>query len=211
MTMNPRFAARALLPLFLAALYPLFACSPSRADDRDAAAGGKTMANLQAAYEDEVNAVIRYKAFAKQADTEGYTQVGSLFRAAARAERIHADNHARVIKKMGGKPTAAKHKPAVKSTRENLQASLKGENEESLTGYPAFIKQAKADKNEAAVRTFTYARDAEASHAQCFQLALNDLQSWKGGTKTFYVSRVTGMTMMYPVLGKAAKEYVQVK
>ena len=51
-----------------------------------------TLDNLQAAFNGESNANARYLAFAKKADEEGYGQVASLFRAAARAEEIHAAN-----------------------------------------------------------------------------------------------------------------------
>src|SRR5271169_3817001 len=60
-----------------------------------------TIDNLQAAFNGESNANARYLAFAKKADEEGYTEVASLFRAAAKAEEIHAHNHAVVIEKMG--------------------------------------------------------------------------------------------------------------
>jgi hypothetical protein len=58
-----------------------------------------TLENMQAAYNGESNAHARYLAFAKPADQEGYGEVASLFRAAARAEEIHPGNHAVVIKK----------------------------------------------------------------------------------------------------------------
>ncbi len=45
-----------------------------------------------AAFNGESNANARYVAFAVKADEEGYKGVGSLFRAAARAEEIHAED-----------------------------------------------------------------------------------------------------------------------
>ena len=102
-----------------------------------------TMSNLQAAYNGESNAHARYLAFAKKADAEGYAGAASLFRAAARAEQIHAGNHADVIKKFGRAPEAKLEQPAVKSTRENLEAALKGESYERDEMYPAFIRDAR--------------------------------------------------------------------
>ena len=87
-----------------------------------------TMSNLQTAFNGESNAHARYLAFAVKADAEGYAGVASLFRAAARAEEIHAGNHAAVIKDFGGIPVAKLEDPGVKSTRENLEAALKGGN-----------------------------------------------------------------------------------
>jgi rubrerythrin len=71
-----------------------------------AIAGTTTLENLQAAYNGESNAHSRYLAFAKQASLEGYGEVASLFRAAARAEEIHASNHAAVLRMLGAVPQA---------------------------------------------------------------------------------------------------------
>src|SRR5664279_606623 len=81
-----------------------------------ASGSATTLKNLQTAFNGESNANARYDAFAKQADKEGYGQVASLFRAAARAEAIHAANHAVVIKNLGGTPEAKVEKPDVKTT-----------------------------------------------------------------------------------------------
>ncbi|HWT65124.1 MAG TPA: ferritin family protein, partial [Terracidiphilus sp.] len=53
-----------------------------------------TVKNLKAAYQGEMNARALYIAFAAQADEDGYCGIASLFRAAARAEQIHAHNQA---------------------------------------------------------------------------------------------------------------------
>ncbi|HET7103335.1 MAG TPA: ferritin family protein, partial [Terracidiphilus sp.] len=58
--------------------------------------------NLVAAFDNEMSAHARNLAFAGKADEEGLGGIASLFRASARAEQIHADNHARVIRHMGG-------------------------------------------------------------------------------------------------------------
>ena len=63
-----------------------------------------TMDNLQAAFNGESSPRARYSVFAEKADAEGYAGAASLFRAAARAEEIHAGNHAAVIQKFGGVP-----------------------------------------------------------------------------------------------------------
>ena len=112
------------------------------------------MSNLQTAFNGESNAHARYLAFAVKADAEGYAGVASLFRAAARAEEIHAGNHAAVIKDFGGIPVAKLEDPGVKSTRENLEAALKGENYERDVMYPAFLSQATSDASAEALRTF---------------------------------------------------------
>src|ERR1035441_3646768 len=89
-----------------------------------------TLANLQAAYEGESNACAKYTAFAVKAVEEGFMDVASLFRAAARAEQIHAENHARVIRKFGADPKCTIHEVTVGSTAENLAAAIAGEEYE---------------------------------------------------------------------------------
>ena len=154
-----------------------------------------TLENLQTAFNGESNAHNRYLAFATKADSEGYGQVASLFRAAARAEEVHAANHAKVIKELGGNPKATIDIPQVNSTRENLQVAIKGESYERDSMYPAFLKQARTDGNHAAVRTLNLARLAEAEHAKLYTQALQDLDAMKNtGAKTFYVCPVCGFT-----------------
>lgn len=175
-----------------------------------------TLDNLMAAYDGESNAHARYLAFAKKADEEGYGAVASLFRAAARSEEIHARNHAEVIKKMGGTPKADVKTPEVKSAKENLQAAIEGETYEYKAMYPAFIKKARAEKNRDAIRTFEYARNVETGHAKLYQEALNNLDTWKGGPKDFFVCTICGNTVVKidfkkcPVCYRPREKYVKV-
>lgn len=154
-----------------------------------------TLDNLQAAYNGESNAAAKYAAFAKKADAEGYGAVASLFRAAAKAEQIHATAHAAVIKKMGAEPKADVQAPEIKGTRENLQAAVKGETYERDTMYPEFLKQARAEGKGDAVRSLNHAKTAEAEHAKLYQQALDNLEQWKGGAREFYVCPVCGYTV----------------
>jgi rubrerythrin len=94
--------------------------------------------NLLKAYEGELNAHARYRAYAAKAEDEGMSGAASLFRAAARAEQIHAGNHARVIRHMGGEAVADILPFRVKSTLENLKAALGGEQHEIDSLYPTF-------------------------------------------------------------------------
>ncbi|HLO01230.1 MAG TPA: rubrerythrin family protein [Pyrinomonadaceae bacterium] len=154
----------------------------------------ETLNNLQTAYDGESNAHARYLAFAQKADAEGYGRVASLFRAAARAEEIHASNHARVIQKLGGAPTANIKTPEVNGTAENLDAAIKGESYERDTMYPDFLKQAREVANSQAVRTFNLARNAEAEHAKLYSEARNNLEAWKTDKQIFFVCPVCGFT-----------------
>ena len=160
----------------------------------------KTLDNLIAAFNGESNAHAKYLAYAVKADEEGYGKVASLFRAAAAAEQIHLNNHAKVITAMGGTAKADIKAAPVKSTKENLEDALKGENYERLTMYPEFIGQAQKENKTDAVRTFTYAKDAETEHAKLYQAALDNMKAWKLPKTDFYVCPTCG----YTVEGKPA-------
>ena len=159
------------------------------------AAAGTTLQNLQTAFNGESNAHARYLAFAKKADAEGFAQAAALFRAAARAEEVHAANHAVVIKKMGGAPEAKIDTPEVKSTRENLETAVKGETYERDVMYPEFLKQARAEGNRDAIQTFNYAKTAEAEHAKLYSAAAADPGKMKAKGVTYQVCSVCGYTV----------------
>ncbi|MGH9523151.1 MAG: rubrerythrin family protein [Terriglobales bacterium] len=152
-----------------------------------------TLKNLQAAYNGESNAHARYLVFAVKAAEEGFAGVASLFRAAARAEKIHANNHAVVIRKMNAEPQATIEAGPVRSTRENLMAAIEGETYERDVMYPEFIKIAQQENNPAAIRTFNYALEAETEHARLYADALAELPSHRGRT-TYLVCAVCGFT-----------------
>jgi rubrerythrin len=180
----------------------------------------QTLKNLLAAFNGESNASARYGAFAAKADEEGYLRVGSLFRAAARAEQIHASNHAVVIQKLGGTPAAQIEAGAVKSTVENLQAAIAGETYEVEVMYPEFIGEAETRKNAAARRTFKFAFEVEKVHAQLFARALQTIQQGAEESReelrhkaTYYVCPDCGFTAdkaefdRCPVCGHLKEEF----
>jgi rubrerythrin len=179
-----------------------------------------TLQNSQEAYNGEMNANARYTAFAKQADEEGYGPVASLFLAAARAEEVHAKALAEVVKKLGAEPQADLKVPAVKTTRENLEAALKGENYERDAMYPAFVKRAGADQEAGAARIFRYAKTAETGHAKLYDEALKTLDTLKKAEPAvYYVCTVCGYTVTKaeftfnkcPSCGQPKEKYVEVK
>jgi len=159
---------------------------------QEKAAPASTLDNLQAAYNGESNANAKYLAYAKKADEEGYGKVASLWRAAARAEQVHLERHAKIISDMGGIPKADVKLPEIRSTKENLQDSFKGETYESTEMYPVFLKQAEAEKNAAAIDSFEDAEKAEAVHAKLYDEAFKNVDAWKGANQEFYVCPLCG-------------------
>ncbi len=144
---------------------------------------GSTSENLQAAFAGESQANRRYLFFAEKADESGQKLIARLFRAAAEAETAHARNH---LGTTGG----------VKSTPENLEAAVKGEHYEFVEMYPAFISQAKTEKNAAAERSFDWANKVERIHHRLFQKAIDDLKSGKASVdKPYFICQNCGNTV----------------
>jgi rubrerythrin len=155
--------------------------------------------NLLSAFEGESNAHAKYTAFAVKADADGIYGAASLFRAAALAEQIHAGNHARVIRQMGGEAIAEIYPFEVESTLENLKTACEGEQYEIDNMYPEFLKEARTRLNTTAVRTFEWALEAEKTHARLYGEAIALLEagapgSWLDAARDFYVCATCGYT-----------------
>jgi rubrerythrin len=124
-----------------------------------------TASNLKEAFAGESQASQKYLAFAKKAEKDGFHNIATLFRAAAAAEQIHAEGH---LGAMDG----------IQTTAENLQVAIAGETHEYTEMYPPMLQQAEAEGHKAK-RMFGYAMQAEAVHAQLYQLALDAAKNGK--------------------------------
>jgi rubrerythrin len=140
----------------------------------------KTLDDLKEAFAGESQANRKYLAFAKKADEEGYPQVARLFRAAAAAETVHAHNHLKVME-------------GIKSTAENLQVAIQGENYESVSMYPAFVKDAEEEDDKKALRSFRDALEVEKIHEGLYREALENLGK-SDEQYDYYVCPVCGYT-----------------
>ena len=125
-----------------------------------------TMDNVKAAFAGESQANRKYLSFSEKAVQDGYPGVARLFRAASDAEAIHAGT---LLNVMG----------AVKSTAENLAASVDGETHEFTEMYPAFISEAENEGQKAAITPFTYAMKAEEVHAGLYAKAAEAVKAGK--------------------------------
>lgn len=135
---------------------------------------------LKQAFAGESQANRKYLAFAAKADQEGYPQAARLFRAAAEAETVHANNHLRALKGIG-------------STKENLQEAVSGETYEFKSMYPDMIETAKTEGNKEAERTFNYANEVEKIHAGLYEKMINHLDT-QTESYSYYVCPVCGFT-----------------
>jgi len=123
----------------------------------------KTLKNLMEAFAGESQANRKYISYSNKAEADGKKNAAKLFKAASDAETIHALKHFEVA-------------GMIKSTVENLNDAVNGENHEYQSMYPEFLQAAQEEGNQAAVRTFTYALKAEEVHARLYQEALNNLE-----------------------------------
>lgn len=135
----------------------------------------KTIENLKAGIKGETTASAKYAAYAVKAKEEGFLQIAILFQATSKSEEIHAQNHTKVLTKLGVTMEAFQPEFEVKTTKENLEDALKGENYEVATMYPDFLKAAEAEKVVDAKKSFTWAMDTEKKHATLYQAALDAL------------------------------------
>jgi rubrerythrin len=140
----------------------------------------KTIEDLKAAFAGESQANRRYLAFAKKADADGFPQVAKLFRAAAHAETVHALNH---FKALG----------EIKTTAENLDAAITGENYEVVSMYPAFMQDAETEGEKRALTSFRWAFEVEKVHEELYRKALDTL-SKDTPLEDYYVCPVCGYT-----------------
>jgi rubrerythrin len=93
---------------------------------------------------------------------------------------------------LGSRSECEIHPVEVKSTLENLKAALNGEQYEIDTMYPGFLEEATAHKTTSAMRTFTYALEAEKTHARLYGeaitlLAAGKKDSWIAEARDFYI------------------------
>jgi rubrerythrin len=139
--------------------------------------GNNTLKNLMDAFAGESQANRKYLAYSKKAEKDGNMNAAKLFRVAADAETLHALKHFEVAGKVG-------------TTADNLADAVAGETHEYKEMYPAFVQQAEAEGNKAAVMSFTFAMKAEEVHAKLYKEALESLDQTE--EVTYYLCPVCG-------------------
>jgi rubrerythrin len=163
-----------------------------------------TMDNLQAAFAGESQANRKYLAFAKKAEADGKPQVARLFRAAAEAETVHTHAHLRVMNGVG-------------TTEANVQAAIEGEGHEFKVMYPDFVAAARAEGNQAALRSFEFAMAVEKIHHDLYGTAAEALKAGKDlPAAKIFVCPVCGNTVLNgapekcPICGAAGAKFAEI-
>jgi rubrerythrin len=141
-----------------------------------------TKGGVKAAFAGESQAHVRYLIFADKAEKEGFPNVSRLFRALSFAEQMHATNHLKDLKGIG-------------STAENLQTAVDGETYEVTEMYPAFKAVAELQGEKGAVRSITWALDAEKVHFELYDRAKSAVASGEDADiGELYICELCGWT-----------------
>jgi rubrerythrin len=142
----------------------------------------------------ERDAIARYEAFAVKAEEEGYPGAASLFRAAARGEKAHANRFARILKQHGHNvPEGTGHHPLVGDTADNLRTAAAAEVAERDGIYREAVETCRLHKADDLAKIFDQTRDSEVEHNNLCQAAARNLESMKQD-KRYYVCNECGYT-----------------
>jgi rubrerythrin len=149
---------------------------------------------LASALQNERQAALRYEAFMAQAEQEGYPGAANLFRACAKAERIHARRFKAALEQYGAAvPAEPAYTPSVGDTRSNLRAAMSGEQSERDSTYREANEVAKAGRNPDVARLFEVTRDTETEHANLLASAASSLEELKQ-PKAYWLCEDCGFT-----------------
>lgn len=132
---------------------------------------------IRQAYVGEAKAVLRLKAFAKQADEEGYPQLARLFRVISFSEEIHGRRALRLLRDVG-------------TTEANLKESFESEEKVAGVAYGKFVKIAEEAGDRASALYFRQSKDVEDIHAKLYKEAMDDLLEER--ETAYYVCTVCG-------------------
>ena len=130
--------------------------------------GTKSHENLKNAFAGESQANRRYLYFARQADIEGYPDMGGLFRDTSEAETGHAFGHLDFLKEVGDPCTGV----PIGTTEKNLKPAVEGETYEYTEMYPGCAKTARDEGLEELAEWFETLAKAGKSHAGRFNKGL---------------------------------------
>ena len=156
--------------LWVAVALPLLVACSSRPD--------RTIENLKNAVTSETGAAVRYRAFAVQAEKEGFVNISNLLEAIARSEEIHAVRQRKALSGYG-EPVGETNLPLprIGSTRENLKMSLRTEHFMSQTVFPIFEASAAAEGATEADQLFRRATAVSVLHSEYCRNALDKLEN----------------------------------
>ena len=131
-------------------------------------------------------------------------QIAKLFKAAAKAETVHAHNHLRVM-------------DGVRTTTENVAEAISGERYEFKKMYPEFLEVADKEDEKLASWTFNVANEVEKIHAEMYLQAQKALEKGEDlPAKDIYVCDTCGNTVhevpeRCPICGAPKEQFEKIK
>jgi rubrerythrin len=142
-----------------------------------------TEANLKDAFAGESQAHMKYLNFAERAEKEGRPNIARLFQAASFSEQVHASNHLRALE-------------GIQDTTTNLGGALGGETFEIEEMYPVYNAAAQAQDEKRALRSMSWALEAEKVHARLYAEAKQAVEAGNDfAARDIWVCGACGFTM----------------
>lgn len=139
-----------------------------------------TASNLRSAFGGESKAHMRYIVWAEKAEKEGFPNVARLFNAISYAEEVHAKNHFNALGDEKGEYLVASMAGfGVSDTSTHLEWAAEGEHFEIHQMYPAYLEVAKMQGEKSAIRSMTYAVEAEKTHEKLYNDAKKSVDEGK--------------------------------
>ncbi|MDD5069460.1 MAG: rubrerythrin family protein [Candidatus Omnitrophica bacterium] len=137
----------------------------------------QTEKNLLAAFAGESQARNRYTFFAKQAEKEGYQQIGAIFLETAENEAVHAKTFFKFLE--GGEVEITASYPAgiIGKTSDNLREAAAGENAEWTTLYKQAAETAEKEGYEKVAETFREIAKVEYQHEMRYKKLLSNIDN----------------------------------
>ncbi len=186
----------------------------------------ETISVLQTLYQDEIQAMQNYRAYAQKAVSENYPNIAKLFLTLAASESVHARNFKGCLSEFdAAAPDFPQRQGVVASTRENLKFAIAVELEEIDRKYPQVLEQIKPENHQKAIQFVTYAWESEMQHREL-------LKKMKSGTGVFFgllTKRIEGNPYQYfvcqncgstlskipatpcPICGEPSAKYSEIK
>ena len=163
----------------------------------------KTMENLAKAFIGESQARNRYTLYSKVAKKEGYEQLAEIFLNTAENEREHAKWAMRMInglKEKAGEVTeeiivTADVPTTLRTTVENLKATITGEHYENSEMYPEFADIAEEEGFKDIADRLRAIGHVEEHHEERFRKLLKEVENgtvWKKDKEVKWVCRKCG-------------------
>jgi len=137
----------------------------------------QTEKNLLAAFAGESQARNRYTFFSKQAEKEGYHQIGAIFLETAENEAVHAKTFFKFLE--GGEVEITASYPAgvIGKTADNLKEAAAGENAEWTTLYKKAAETAAKEGYDKIAETFKEIAKVEYQHEMRYKKLLSNIES----------------------------------